>query len=525
MLETDVTQPDSSSMRPPRARESVRKDHPLAARFDAVAPTRDRWKARNAYYYRSIEALCRRFVPPGSRLLELGCGTGDLLAALSPDPKASLGIDISPQTVARARAKHPELAFEVGDAEALELPAGATYDCIVASDLVGHLDDVYTTFRGLRTACHAGTRLVVTYYNFLWEGVLQLAERLGWKMPQGYQNWLGIQDLENLLFLGDFRVAARGWELLLPKRIPLVSDVVNAAAPRVPGLRHLCLVQYAVAEVAPLPPRAVAPRVSVVVPCRNEEGNVDRAVERIPEMGTSTEILFVDGQSTDGTVARIESAIARNRGVRDIRLIHQVPREAVGASEDPARMLRLGKGDAVRKGFSAATGDIVMILDADLTVAPEDLPRFVEVLSEGKARFVNGSRLVYPMEDESMRFLNLCGNKAFSLAFTWLLGQPLKDTLCGTKALFREDYGKIAAERAYFGDFDPFGDFDLLFGAARQRLRMVDMPVRYARRTAGVSKVRLISHGWLLVRMSWIAFLKFKWNRWLGRDRAGKAER
>jgi glycosyltransferase involved in cell wall biosynthesis/SAM-dependent methyltransferase len=526
MLETDVTQPDSSSMRRPRARESARGDRPLAARFDALAATRDRWKARNAYYYRSIEALCRRFIPPGSRVLELGCGTGDLLAALSPDPKASLGIDISPETVARARPKHPGLAFAVGDAEALELPAGATYDFIVASDLVGHLDDVYATFRGLRAACHPGTRLVVTYYNFLWEGVLQVAERLGWKMPQGYQNWLGMQDLENLLLLGDFRVAARGWELLLPKRIPVVSDIVNAAAPHVPGLRHLCLVQYAVADVAPLPARRVEPlpRVSVVVPCRNEEGNIDRAVERIPEMGSATEILFVDGQSTDGTVARIEGAIARNRGVRDIRLIHQVPREGSAASEDPDRMLRLGKGDAVRKGFAAASGDIVMILDADLTVAPEDLPRFVEVLSEGKAQFVNGSRLVYPMEDESMRFANLCGNKAFSLAFTWLLGQPLKDTLCGTKALFREDYRRISADRAYFGDFDPFGDFDLLFGAARQRLRMVDMPVRYARRTAGVSKVRLVGHGWLLVRMSWIAFLKFKWNRWLGRDRAEKAE-
>ncbi len=182
-------------------------------------------------------------------------------------------------------------------------------------------------------------------------------------------------------------------------------------------------------------------------------------------------------------------------------------------------MLPLGKGDAVRKGFAAATGDVVMILDADLTVAPEDLPRFVEVLEEGRARFVNGSRLVYPMEEESMRFLNLCGNKAFSLAFTWLLGQPVKDTLCGTKVLYREDYERIAANRAYFGDFDPFGDFDLLFGAARLKLPIVDMPVRYARRTAGVSKVRLVSHGLLLVRMSWIAFLKFKWNRWLGRDR------
>ncbi|MEP6993716.1 MAG: bifunctional class I SAM-dependent methyltransferase/glycosyltransferase family 2 protein [Acidobacteriota bacterium] len=521
-----MTRPDASSTRQPPAPDSAGANRSLAARFDALAADRDRWKARNAYYHRSIEALCRRFIPPGSRVLELGSGTGDLLAALSPDPRESLGIDISPRTVEHARAKYPALRFAVGDAQELDLPAGAAYDFIVASDLVGHLDDVYATFRGLRAACHGRTRLVVTYYNFLWEGVLQLAERAGGKMPQGHQNWLGMQDLENLLFLGNFRVAARGWELLLPKRVPLVSELVNAVAPRVPGLRHLCLVQYAVADIAPGSPHEVeAPSVSVIVPCRNEEGNVDEAVARIPDMGRHTEIVFVDGQSTDGTVARIEMAMSRLRGIRDIRLIHQVPPEANASREDPDRMLQLGKGDAVRKGFAAASGDVVMILDADLTVAPEDLPRFVEVLSEGKARFVNGSRLVYPMEDESMRFLNLCGNKAFSLAFTWLLGQPLKDTLCGTKVLFRSDYERIAADRAYFGDFDPFGDFDLLFGAARQRLPMVDMPVRYSRRTAGVSKVRLVSHGWLLVRMSWIAFLKFKWNRWLGRDRPVGADR
>jgi glycosyltransferase involved in cell wall biosynthesis len=327
--------------------------------------------------------------------------------------------------------------------------------------------------------------------------------------------------------------------VLLPFRIPGISDAVNAAAPHVPGLRHLCLVQYAIAALerrvggraegtedrTPRKDTSVSlelPSVSVVIPCRNEEGNVDDAVARVPEMGRHTEILFVDGNSTDGTVARIESAIERTRGRREIRLIHQTPRGGADP-EDPARMLKLGKGDAVRKGFAAARGDVLMILDADLTVPPEDLPRFLEALTEGHAEFVNGSRLVYPMEDESMRFLNLCGNKAFSLVFTWLLGQPVKDTLCGTKVLYRRDYEKIAANRSYFGNFDPFGDFDLLFGAARLKLPIVDMPIRYARRTAGVSKVRLVSHGWLLLRMAGIAFVKFKWNRWLGRDRRGDA--
>jgi glycosyltransferase involved in cell wall biosynthesis len=520
MLDTDLEEPPSPTTARRVAEEAADRKRRRSSHFDALAAERDRWKAGGAYYHRSIEALCRRFAPPGARVLELGCGTGDLLAALAPDPAGSLGLDLSPGMVERARAKYPALRFEAGDAEALAL-SGRTFDCIVASDLLGHLQDIYAMLRGLHAVCHSKTRLIVTYHNFLWEGAVGLAERLGWKMPQPEQNWLGRHDLENLLGLGGFALTGRGQELLVPVRVPLVAAALNALAPRAPILKHLCLVQYAVAVPEPARPAPVEkPSVSVVIPCRNEAGNVDDAVRRTPEMGRHTEILFVDGHSTDGTVERIEAAIARHRGRRDIRLIHQTPRDAgASAGENPDRMLRLGKGDAVRKGFAAATGDVVMILDADLTVAPEDLPRFVEVLGEGRAGFVNGSRLVYPMEDESMRFLNLCGNKAFSLAFTWLLGQPIKDTLCGTKVLYRRDYERIAANRAYFGDFDPFGDFDLLFGAARLRLPIVDMPVRYARRTAGVSKVRLVSHGLLLVRMAWIAFLKFKWNRWLGRDR------
>lgn len=523
MLETHAAQPIPGSS---RRRLEAEKKRELTLHFDAMAGQRDRWKAKNAYYHRSLERLCGRFVPPGRRVLELGCGTGDLFAALAPDPETSLGVDLSPAMVERARAKYPGLRFETNDAEALELPDEAPFDFIVASDLVGHLQDVYATFRNLRPFCHADTRLVVTYYNFVWEGVLRAGEHLGWKMPQRHQNWLGMQDLENLLSLGDFRVVARGWDVLLPVRVPLVSDLVNAAAPRIPGLRHFCLVQYAVAR--PAPPRARRldrPSVSVVVPCRNEEGNIDEAVARIPDMGRRTEILFVDGHSSDGTVEKIEQAIERYRGVREIRLLHQTSRDAGAPAEDPSRMLSLGKGDAVRKGFAAAKGDILMILDADLTVPPEDLPRFVEVLEEGKAQFVNGSRLVYPLEEESMRVVNLWGNKAFSLAFTWLLGQPIKDTLCGTKVLLRQDYERIAAGRSYFGNFDPFGDFDLLFGAARLGISIVDMPVRYARRTAGLSKVRVLSHGLLLVRMCWLAFRKLKWNRWLGRDGADRRDR
>jgi glycosyltransferase involved in cell wall biosynthesis len=241
-------------------------------------------------------------------------------------------------------------------------------------------------------------------------------------------------------------------------------------------------------------------------------------------MGSHTEIVFVDGASSDGTCERIEEMRRRFAGLKDIRLIHQVPGPRVvparsAAPDAPVAMLKLGKGDAVRKGFDAARGDVLMILDADLTVPPEDLPRFFDAIASGKAEFVNGSRLLYPMEERAMKFVNYLGNKLFGSLFTWMLGQRVRDTLCGTKALRREAYERIADGRAYFGEFDPFGDFDLLFGAARLGLRIVDMPVRYRRRRNGVTKVRIVRHGLLLIAMSLVAFRKFKLSTWMHRWR------
>jgi len=236
--------------------------------------------------------------------------------------------------------------------------------------------------------------------------------------------------------------------------------------------------------------------VSVIVPCRNERGNIEDAVKRIPNMGRETEIIFVDGNSTDGTVDEIETQI-KKRPERKIRLIRQ------GAGR--------GKGDAVRKGFAAAAGDVFVIQDADLTAPPEDLPKFFAALRDGKGEYINGSRLVYPMEKQAMRFLNLLANKFFGSLFTWLLGQRFRDTLCGTKMIRKSDYEIIAANRSYFGDFDPFGDFDLIFGAVKQNLKVIEVPVRYRARTYGETNISRFRHGWLLLKMSWIAFKKIKW--------------
>lgn len=468
----------------------ARKDT-LRDLLDAQAPESDRWKLKNRYYYEEVERIVRFHVPRGASVLEIGCGTGDLLAALAPS--RGVGIDISEKTLKIARSKHPDLTFLAGDAE--EIPLSESFDYILLSDLIGYLDDVQRAFEQLKKVCSPQTRVILTYFNYLWEPLLRAGERLGFKRPQPDQNWLSLADLQNLLSLAGFQTVSMGYKVLLPVQIPLLSPLCNRVLANLPLLRKLCLVETIISRPAPIPVEEETVSCSVVVPARNERGNVESAVRRIPPMGRHTEIIFVEGNSGDGTAEEIERVIAKYPD-RDIKLL----RQGTG----------VGKGDAVRKGFAAATGDVLMILDADLTVPPEELPKFLKALCSGRGEFVHGSRLVYPMEKQAMRFLNTLGNKFFSLAFTWLLDQRFKDTLCGTKVLYRRDYERIAAGRDYFGDFDPFGDFDLIFGAAKLDLKILEIPIRYRERTYGTTQISRFRHGWLLLRMCLFALRRIK---------------
>ena len=463
----------------------------LVALLDAQAPESDRWKRRNRYYYEAIERIARFHVPEGSSVLEIGCGTGELLHALRPS--RGVGVDISPKVVKIARERHLGLTFLVGDAE--DLPLSESFDYVVLSDLIGNLGDVQRSFEQLNKVCHPRTRVFITYYNYLWEPVLRVGERLGMKRPQPNQNWLSLKDIQNLLSLAGFQMITMGYKLLLPLRVPLLSSLCNRVLANLPLLRKFCLVEIIVARPAPVAVPEQSLSCTVVVPARNERGNIEAAVRRIPTMGRHTEIVFVEGNSRDGTAEEIERVIAAYPE-RDVKLVSQ------GSG--------IGKGDAVRKGFATASGDVLMILDADLTVPPEELPKFLKTISSGRGEFVHGSRLVYPMEKQAMRFLNTLGNKIFSLAFTWLLAQRFKDTLCGTKVLYRRDYERITAGRSYFGDFDPFGDFDLIFGAAKLDLKILEIPIRYRERTYGTTQISRFRHGWLLLRMCLFALRRIK---------------
>lgn len=465
--------------------------------FDGLAPDVDRWVARNQAFHNADRAYLRFLVPEGASVLEVGCGTGEVLACLKPS--RGVGIDLSPAMIQRARERHPYLEFHVGDAES---PADlmrieGTFDIILLSDTLGFLDDCEETLRYLHRFATPRTRIVISYRSHVWEPVLAVAERLGLKMPQGQPTWLGSANIVTLLDLAGWDTVKREWRQLLPRRLLGLGPLVNRYIAPLPGIRRLCLRHYVVARPKPPVPDLapeLAPSCTVLIPCRNERGNIAPAIDRLPAFAPDLEVIFVEGHSRDGTYEeclRVRDAHPE----RDIKVLRQ-----------PGK----GKGDAVHTGFAAARGDILMILDADLTVPPETLPKFYRAIVSGHGEFINGTRLVYPMADHAMRFLNLLANRAFAQIFSYLLNQRLTDTLCGTKVLWRRDYLTIRENRHYFGEFDPFGDFDLIFGAAKLNLKIVEVPIRYADRTYGETQISRFRHGLMLARMVLFAWRKMK---------------
>ena len=459
--------------------------------WDHVARNIQRWNAGNRYYHRRLTQVFENLVPPGQRVLEIGCAQGDLLAALKPS--YGVGVDFSAAMVAGARQKHPELTFV--DADAHELALDETFDVVILSDLINDVWDVETIFQRIRPFCTPSTRVIVNYYSRVWAPLLALAGKLGLSTPKLAQNWLVSEDVSTLLYLAGFETLRNQREILWPLPFRPLSALCNRWLVKLWPFHYFALTNITIARSFPVPAVTDAPRVSVIVPARNEAGNIAEIIRRTPEMGAGTELIFVEGHSTDNTYDTIQREVAKSG--RLCPVFQQTGK---------------GKGDAVRLGFSQASGQILMILDADITVSPEDLPKFYEALVSGKGDFINGVRLVYPMHEEAMRLFNFLGNKFFSLAFSWLLRQPIKDTLCGTKVLWKKDYEAIAANRAYFGDFDPFGDFDLLFGAARLNRKIVDLPVRYGARTYGETNIQRWSHGVLLLRMAVFAALRVKFT-------------
>ena len=453
---------------------------------DAVAPRRDRWIRSNKYFYDGLKRLLQFIVEPGKRVLAIRCETGHLLAATRPS--YGVGVEIGEAMVSVAGKQYPGLHFVQADAEKLSL--GEKFDYILFEHIFDTVD-ILPALESIRRHCTPDTRLIVFNYNHLWEPILEFASKVGLRSKFVEPNWISENDLRGFLKLVGFRPVRVHRRFLFPKWFPPISWLLNNVFGRLPGLRRLCLMQIMVARPLPLPIREEDVTVSVIVPCRNERGNVQSAVERIPEMGKHTEIVFCDDKSTDGTVEE----------VRRMQLLY--PEKNIRLVGGPG----LCKAENVWTGFRAAQGDVLMILDADLTVMPEELPMFLRALASRQGDFVNGSRLIYPMQQNAMKFANMIGNKLFGFLFSFLLDQRIKDTLCGTKVLWGKDWLRLEKNLGSWGLHDLWGDYELLFGASKLHLEIVEIPVHYQERIHGVTKMtKVFRNGLRMLHICWHAW-------------------
>jgi len=467
-----------------------RRERTIAAQR-GVAKDRGKWIARRGYFYELMRRALGFFVEPDERVLSVRCQNGWMLEAARPSK--GIGLEITEEMAEEAKRQHQRFHYEVGFPDTFE-PSGE-FDAIIVAD-PGETVDLQRQFENLRTCCHRGTRLYIYGYNSLWEEPLKLAERYGLKMPQPEQNWLTEFDFRNFLELAGFQVIKVHYAALLPLRLPVVSWFCNNVLAHVPGLRRLCLIHFIVARPVLELRNAAACSVSVVIPCRDEEGNIEAAVRRMPDLGSEMEIIFCDDKSTDNTRAEVE------------RMMREFPQKNIRLVEGPG----ICKSKNVWTGFDAAKNDILMILDADLTVMPEELPRFLDAIASNRGEFINGSRLVYPVPREAMKIANRAGNVMFSWLFSLLLGQRIKDTLCGTKVLRRSDWLRMKKYVDYWGMSDRWGDYDLLLGAAKLNLRIIDLPVHYQERVSGVSKMTKVLHNArIMLSIMWRASVKMRY--------------
>jgi SAM-dependent methyltransferase len=483
----------NGSLHPSEPEEAATDRIPLDAawheHFLHLVQRAPRFDGPRRYLQRDLATAFGQLVHHDASVLEAGVGGGKLLGSL---PNAvRWGVDILPEAVNIARELDPTLHLSVADATTMQL--GRRFDVIICDRLCHSAPDIQQLLENLAAHLTPNGRIFLVTFNFLWAVPLAVGEKIGLNEPSPPQNWLSATDFENLFALTGLEAIRFDDRLILPTDVPIVSRLLNRYAARLPPTKLFSL--YRIYTLRRHQERRAAPKVSVVIPARNESGNIDAAVRRTPVMGTGTELIFVEGGSSDDTRERILEAIESYDGPLELKFYPQTGK---------------GKGDAVRTGFAHATGDMLMILDADLTVVPEDLPKFYEAMVSGLTDYVHGTRLVYPMEDQAMRFLNKLGNAFFAKTFSFLLDQPIKDSLCGTKVLWASDYKRIVRNRSYFGDFDPFGDFDLIFGARKIDLKIMEIPIRYRSRTYGETNISRFRHGLLLLRMCIFASRKIK---------------
>lgn len=450
------------------------------AYFDTIGREYPVWRNKMDYYIRYTKEFLTRVIPENKKVLMVGCLGPEILAALKPS--VGVGVDISPELIHTAKTENTDPRISYFCALPEELKLNEKFDYVIVLSIVDYSQDVMVLIESLKRFVHDDSRICLSMLNPLWHTVTRFASKLKIRIPDFERNLVASKSLSTVLELKRFKVTEICRRVLVPKRIPILAWFFNQYLSRLPILNSLCFIQYVLAK-PDFSTKTKPLSCSVIVPCFNEEGNIEECIARVPKMGKFTEIVAVNDGSRDGTLEILERIAEKNHNVTVVTY----PKNR-------------GKGKAVEEGMRRAKGDVLMILDADMTVPPEELVDFFEAIESGSADFASGTRFLYPMEEQAMRFANFVGNILFSKLVQIIVGSECSDTLCGTKVMRKSDFQDFRFEDSRWGDFD------LIFHAARLKLKCVQIPVHYRSRVAGESKMNAFSSG--------VSFLRLCLRKW-----------
>lgn len=366
---------------------------------------------------------------------------------------------------------------------------GRSFDYIIILEVLEETQDIIKLLKDTQTLLKKRGKLVIIYNNYLYNYIKQLFNKKS-------KNWLSTNDIRNFLQLSNYESFISNALYFFDIKLPLLNSLINRIIVHIFPISHFAKIHYIIAKKIHISPKDLS--TSIIIPARNEKGNIENIFNSLSPLGTTTEVIFVEGNSVDGTKEEI------------IRCINKYSKIQTFSFHFIDQGTEKGKADAVRKGFAKAKGEVLFIYDADVSINPNDLSKFYKAIISNKGEFINGSRLVYPMEKLAMQSLNILGNKFFSLLYSWILDQKVKDTLCGTKVIWKNDYLLMKNDRYLTGNYDPFGDFELLIGARKLNLKIIDLPIRYYERKYGKTNIKRFSNGLQLAKYSLIAIKKLK---------------
>lgn len=417
----------------------------------AIARNLDFWKEKNWYYHNQLKQIFKDVIKENSKVLQIGYGLGDILAALYP--KKGVSFDDDKDILAISRRRYP--IFKFTDFNFNKNKVNDKFDYVIYPNSLEHFDDIQTVFENVYPALSRSSKVVVASVNPRWEQIFYILEKLKLKRPESSRNWLRIENIKNLLEVSGYKVIDSGFRIILPVSIPLISGIINKVIRNIKILSRFCVEQFVVAQKETFSINNNL-SCSVVIPTYNQAELLEYCIESIPNVGKKMQIVVVDDASSDRTEQVMKSLSKKHHNIKYIR------------NERPQ-----GEEKSLKIGIESVDLDIILTYDAKMSIPSSELVRFYNVLASKRADFVSGMRFIYPLEGQRLRQLTIIGNIIFSYLYSLFLNQRVFDPLCSIKGFYKKNYSKIKISNNNTL-------LDLLIKAAENKAKILEIPVHYS---------------------------------------------